>query len=502
MDAAPASTARVDRLSVVAAAIPVAVVLALLVPFVDVDPVVGVTASNSPFTDEAWSVLNARNWALFGAPSSDEWGLWVLTVPFTVIDAVVFRLFGVGIVQARLVDIACVAITAGLLGVGLRRPFGAPAALVSGVAYGTSALILFYGRMAYLEPMAGMFLTAGVLTILSIDGTRPGRWGVLGGLSLALAAGTKATVLPTVIVVVAIAAVAAIRLPTARRWAAGAGGAVILAGLAWLVLVGLPNREAVTNVVDRIYPRPRPFSLRALIGRALLYPRGHNDHALRLMAPVLIAGAGGTVVGIARIRQLSVGTGLLLVGTLGAFVVGFGSVAVGLGAANRYVVFLIPLLGILAAPLVAWILERLAGRNGAREPDRPHSIPAWLVAGGLAILLAAQGVALHAAWMRDGTRTLVAIQAEAARTIPPGTIVAGGYAGLVAMTAPVRVIVPCCGRNPVNAGDLYAAGARIWANLSAPTWASAHQAAWDARRPSGCLTWSRSQKRLCLEALP
>ena len=94
------SLTRIDPYGLLIAAIPVLVVLALLVPVVDVDPTAGVTFSNSPFTDEAWYTMNARNWALFGTLVTDKWVMWVLTVPFTVVDAVVFKLLGVGIVIA------------------------------------------------------------------------------------------------------------------------------------------------------------------------------------------------------------------------------------------------------------------------------------------------------------------------------------------------------------------------------------------------------------------
>ena len=495
----PSSPRGADPIRLLVAAIPVLVVLALLVPVVDVDPIAGVTFSNSPFTDEAWYAMNARNWALFGTPVTDEWVMWVLTVPFTVVDAVVFRLFGVGIVQARLVDIACVAITTGLLGFGLSRPFGYAAALVSAIGYGTSSLVLFYGRMAYLEPMAGLFLAAGTLTILAVDGRRAGRWGIVGGIALALAVGTKATVLPAALAPLAIVGVAALRSPGARRWIAGAGLTLAVTAAAWGALILLPNRASVGAILDR-YPGALAPTIGGLISKALSWPRGHNDHAIRYMAPLLAAAAGGVLAAAVGLRAMSVGTRLLIAASLAGFVVGLGGVVLGVGGANRYVVFLIPLLAILAAPLSAAIIRRV-GRppaDGNRLPRRME----WGAAAVLAILLAAQGVILHASWMRDGTRQLVAFQAEAARLIPPGTVVAGGYASLLAMTSDARAIVPCCQPRPVNAGDLYEAGARMWANSGPPTWAAAHQAAWDARRPLVCLTWGRTHGQLCLLQLP
>jgi hypothetical protein len=355
--------------------------------------------------------------------------------------------------------------------------------------------------MAYLEPMAGMFLAIATLTLLALDGRRPGRWGVVGGVALALAVGTKATTLPATLAVVAVAGIAAVRLPAARRWVAASAATLVAAAAGWVVVVAAPNREAVANVVDRIYPAAAPPSLAGFISRALAYPRGHNDGALRYMAPLLVAAGGGTVVGVLRLRRLSPGTRVVLGASLAGFTIGLASVVLGIGNANRYVVFLLPWLAILAAPVVAAIIDRVGatgpagtGRSGRR---------AWIAAGIVAAVLAVQGVGLQVSWMRSATRNLVAVQAEAAGSIAPGTVVAGGYAPLLAMTTHALTIVPCCGARPVNAGDLYAdAGARIWANPGPPVWAAAHQAEWDARRPFACLTWTRHRLRLCLEQIP
>ena len=480
--------------------LPVAIVLILLVPVVDVDPVSGVTISNSPFTDEAWSVLNARNWALFGTPATDEWTLWVMTVPFTVLDALVFRLFGVGIVQARLVDIVCVAATSGLLAGGLARPFGRPAAIVAAIGYGTSALVLFYGRMAFLEPVAALFLAVGALSLLQIDGRRPGAWGGLGGVAFALAAGTKVTVLPAILAFLVLAVVGASRSPAVRRWAAGAIGMLAAAALGWLVLVWLPDPTAVSNVLHRIYPHVPPVTVGDLIRRAAGYLRD-RDHALRLTMPLLVAAVGGFVVALRTFRGWPTGARALIGASVVGSVVGFATLALFVGALSRYVVIFLPWLAILGAPAAAAIIQ--AVRHRLSGDDRRQAAGAGLVATALAIVLAGPGVVAHGSWMASATRQLPGIQARVAQLLPPGAVVAGGYAPLLALSAPVRTIVPCCGSGQVNDGDLYAdAGARYWANTAAPNWASEHALAWEARTTLACLTWTRHRVKLCLTALP
>lgn len=492
---------RIDPWPLLAIVGPVAVVLALLLPFVDADPVAGVTSSNSPFTDEAWSVLNARNWAFFGTPATDQWTLHLVTLPFTVIEALVFRVFGVGIVQARLVDVGCVALTTGLLAGGLRRPFGAPAAFVAAMTYGTSALVLFYGRMAYLEPMAGLFLTAGTLTITAVDGARPGRWGLVGGVMLALAVGTKLTALPGVVGVLGVMGLVAVRAPAARRWVAAAGGTLAAGAGAWTVAVWLPNQDAVANILQRIYPQAGERTPGLIVRRLLEYPLGHDDHAIGDTAPLLAGAAAGLAAGALGFRSLSTGARLVLGASLAGFVVGLAFTVGAIGGANRYVVLLLPWLAILTAPLTAAV-TRLADRRLARL-GAPRVRPGALAAVTLAALFAAQGVTLHLAWMRDARHELVAAQAAVARELPEGVTVAGGYAALLAMTARVHAILPCCGDDPVNAGDLYLeAGARYWVDFSPPGWSGLHADAWAARQATVCLTWHRTAGRLCLERLP
>src|SRR5438552_779203 len=90
----------------------------------------------------------------------------------------------------------------------IRLPIGDPARtpLLGALAYGLSTLVLFYGRLAFLEPVTAMFLTGGVLCVTQSQGPRPRWWGAAAGTCFALAVGTKLTALvavPAVLVVVA-----------------------------------------------------------------------------------------------------------------------------------------------------------------------------------------------------------------------------------------------------------------------------------------------------------
>ena len=139
--------------------------IAILLRFVGADPTAGVTASDSPFTDEAWNVVNARNLVLLGTWSTDQFNLHLVNAPFSLLEAGVFSVLGVGIVQARLLSILSVGLTTLVVGVGLRRPLGRGPALVAAAAFGSCWLVLFYGRLAYTETLVMLEMTAAAVTI-------------------------------------------------------------------------------------------------------------------------------------------------------------------------------------------------------------------------------------------------------------------------------------------------------------------------------------------------
>src|SRR5439155_18980237 len=171
-------------------ALPTAIALAtfaLLAIFAGVDPPRGISFSTSPFTDEAWNVLNARNLVVLGRWSTDDWSRQVVSVPFSLLHALAFMIGGVGIIQARMVEIAAVALTAGLLVAALRQPLGTAPALLGGIALVTSPLVLYYGRLVYLEPLTALGLTAAALLVLGIRARRAELAGAAAGVAIALA---------------------------------------------------------------------------------------------------------------------------------------------------------------------------------------------------------------------------------------------------------------------------------------------------------------------------
>ena len=467
-------------------------VAALLVPFAARDPVAGVTSSNGPFSDESWNILGARNLLLLGHFSTDSWNTWLLTLPFTLLQATAFAIIGVGIVQARLAVIGVVAATAALIVAGLRPLIGSRAASLAAIGYATSALVLFYGHLAFLEPLVGLFLTAGILALRRADEPRAGRWGLAGGFALSLAVMTKALVLVPVMVLLATVAVGAIWRPDARRWLIGAVTSGSLVALAWAGLVLWPNRDAVAVVVTQIYPPlGLPSSGHALVSNLTAFIWGKSgDDAVLLALPLLAFALAGGLRAAYLWRRGRLRGGFVAAGAAAALVAGLAVLAVVDYRPNRYLVALLP----AAAILVGWALvgvERLPRRRG------------WVATVVAVALLALPGLTLHAGWMSGATSRLPAIQEDGFLAIPAGSIIAGGYAPLVGLRVSAVTIVTRGAQDPVNSGDLYAAGVRyVVSGESPPSWSSLHPAAWADRRELLCFMWGKDSKRICLYALP
>src|SRR4029078_5264480 len=71
--------------------------------------------------DEGAWVHNARNKALFGAWSQDQWNPVYIAPVFTALEYASFKAFGVGVGQARLAPELCGLCSVWLLGLGVAR---------------------------------------------------------------------------------------------------------------------------------------------------------------------------------------------------------------------------------------------------------------------------------------------------------------------------------------------------------------------------------------------
>lgn len=469
--------------------------LALLGMQIVADPASGVSYSHSPFTDEGWSALGARNLVLLGRWATDEWQLYLAQLPHGVILAAVFEAFGVGIVQARAVSVMAGGLSVGLVTLLVGRRFGAAPAIAAGIGLAGSTLFLYYGRLAILEPLVLLFLVCGLLALLR---GADDRWlvpGLLTGACLALALGTKPSSVAAASGLVAGAVVAAAGSEALGTLVRRAGVAVavvaILGGGWWAVVRSMPG---AWDAIIRTWPNQVPDpSIGAIVGRVVSYPTG-SDGAVRLAAPLLVAAGVGIVVATVRWRSLATPRRVLIGACVGWFALGILALLVVPYRPNRYVVPLLPPLAILTG-VAAWgTLHHLV------RPMTVLTDAARVTAAALAgLVLAVQGLGYLGRWTADATYELPRIQDELVSLITDGHAVQGA-GPTFAMRVPVPMIVV---RDYLNDGDAYVDHDVRWLltnRAAVPTWAAAHAAAWAARTTLGCYPWPSGEA--CLIRVP
>ena len=473
----------------VAAGISGLVALILLGIQLPADPAIGVTASDSPFTDEGWYVLGARNLALLGRLATDDWQLAWATLPFTLVVSVAFEILDVGIVQARIVSVLCSVATVAVVAAMVTRRLGTAAGIVAGLAAATSSLMLFYGRLAILEPMVALFLVTGVVLLLPHATDRPVARGVAAGAAFALAIGTKPSAALAVAGII-IGAVVADRwaVPGLGRRAVVATATVAAAGAAWAIVV-IPQ-PGVLDAILRIWAtQTAPGSALDVAQRVIDYV-GESDRAIPMTAPLLAGSILGIVLLAARWRLLDPGRRALAGAAIGWLAFGMATLLVASYRPSRYVVPMLPAMAILSGFAVALAVERL----------RPARAASAVVGAALCIGVALPGARDLAGWMADATCRLPQIQAELLERVTDGHAIEGAGSPTFAMRVPVPAIVA---RPGLNDGDLYATHGVRWllADPQArPAWASDHPDAWADRERIACYPWPSGEA--CLIRIP
>jgi hypothetical protein len=166
--------------------------------------------------DEGAWVHNARNKALFGEWRQDEWNPVYIAPVFTALEYVSFKVFGVGVRQARLVSEAAGVLSVILLALGVRRIAGDRAGLFAGALLAANYVYVMYDRAAIMEALMAAFIVAS--WYCSTRAEREPRWGALAGAMATLAFFTKAA---AAFYVAALGLAAVMRL--VQGWNAGAG---------------------------------------------------------------------------------------------------------------------------------------------------------------------------------------------------------------------------------------------------------------------------------------
>ncbi|MGI8872009.1 MAG: ArnT family glycosyltransferase [Candidatus Limnocylindria bacterium] len=470
---------------------PAAAVLVLLAIRLSADPAPGVTGSQAPFTDEGWNLISARNLAAFGHPIIGDWSLFYVNLPFSLAEAFAFRLFGLGMVPGRLVPMLATAGTVAAVGWFVAQRHGRWPGAISAAALGGCELVLYYGGLAFLEPVVTLFLVAGFIAL-----HRPGRsspWSAaLAGVLLALAIGVKPNAIFPVAGLLIAGGLVSRYEPERRLRYLIAAGVVTGLGLGWLVLVALPRWNLIGAAL-RIWP---PFSAPADLGglaTRLVRFFTESDRALPDVLPLLVLAAAG-VAYVWRARRLSPPDRELFASLLGWLALGIFVLVLVDYRPNRYAVPMLPALALLGAFGVGPVLARLRPAAGLHA----------LAIGALLALVLLPGLTRYGGWLAQDTHRLEAIQARTTAALASrGGSVSGKFSPLFALRSGVPAYVQR-EADRINPGNLYRTRGVRWVVLDAagpPLWLRrTERVAWDRRTIVFCDWWGG--EKTCLIGLP
>jgi 4-amino-4-deoxy-L-arabinose transferase-like glycosyltransferase len=350
-------------------ALAVAALLRGLFPAADPpsNPAVGVV-----WHDEGAWVHNARNEALFGAWSQDKWNPMYIAPVFTGLEYVSFKMFGVGLRQARLVPELCGLASVWLLALGVARLAGRRAGVMAAALLGTNYVYVMWNRAALMEGPMVAFIVAAWYCYTRLD--EDPRWGAAASACALLAFFTKAAAAffvaalaldATVTLVAASAGVMGSFAKEARgaRWTLGG---LVAGGVVALVAFVLPNWTDYRFYNWQMSVTRKPsYDVKSLIDRVTWFPVLHD--LFTRMWFVLTLGMTAALGMLSRWRDLSAGERLLLLW------VGLGSAELILhdvGNERRFI-FFIPAFVALAA--IALGRARIIPESVERVP-RKHAL--------------------------------------------------------------------------------------------------------------------------------
>ena len=146
------------------------------------------------FTDEGYYIHNARNVVLFGKFQTDQFNNALLMPTLHLVQAGVFRVFGVGAVQARWISVAFGLLTLPVFYAALRRGWGTNTALYGVLFLGLDHVNLLYSRMALMDTPAAFVMVCAFYAFVRIITTSreaSGIWAYWCGMLLGLVYATR-----------------------------------------------------------------------------------------------------------------------------------------------------------------------------------------------------------------------------------------------------------------------------------------------------------------------
>ena len=121
-----------------------------------------ISSIGTPWIDEGSWVHNARNKVLFGEWRIDDWNPVFTSLTFTGFEYLIFKLFGIGTFQARLVSMVLGCLTLFLFYSAIRKGYDEKVGIVALLLLGTNYIFLMYNKIAILETTLIFFM---VLTL-------------------------------------------------------------------------------------------------------------------------------------------------------------------------------------------------------------------------------------------------------------------------------------------------------------------------------------------------
>ena len=249
--------------------------------------------------DEGAWLHNARNMALFGAWRLDEWNPMYLSPVFTALEYASFRLFGVGLWQARLVSALLGTVSVLCLAGAVRQASNRRSGLIAGMLLATNYVWVMWNRAALLETMMVSFMVLSAAAYVRAHRGRAWLWGMAAGVFAILAFFTKAAAAFFLVALGVEALFAAFRAsPRPRhtlRW--NSAGVATLAGLGIATAVAVacfvvPNWQEFRFYNWQMSVTRKPaYTLRAFVDRASWLPVVH-DFFTRMWVLLLLAIGG------------------------------------------------------------------------------------------------------------------------------------------------------------------------------------------------------------------
>jgi 4-amino-4-deoxy-L-arabinose transferase-like glycosyltransferase len=411
--------------------------------------------------DEGAWTHNARNMALFGTWETDRWNPMYLAPVFNALEYVSFRIFGVGLWQARLVSevlgFASVLLVAG----AVRRSAGRTAGAMAGALTATNFVWVMWNRAALLETAMVVPMAAALYAYARAERTAAFRavaWGALASAFAVVAFFSKAAAAFFLAAIFSVAAAGLWEAWRVRDRPPGTRGTV---NAHWGVILGLMLSVAVAAALFvipywtefRFYnwqmsvTRKPSYTWEAFVDRASWLPVVHDFFTRQWM--LLLLALGALFSTLARWRRTTaverMAVAWILLGCAELIVHDVGN--------ERRFVFLIPPLIVLAAvvlgrdrrllapetasigfrhlavasPLILYAMYVLAG-SIARVGFEPRISPGVRLGAAAAVLMA---IVLFAGWPRTARWMSGARWTPRASILLLVVMMAGDVAGFV-----------------------------------------------------------------------